>query len=244
MGILEVILKHKVKEIETLKINEKRTRPVRHLNNYFKPHEINIIAEIKLSSPSAGFIKDINVKHAISIYSRYSKGISVLTDKKFFGGGFEFLEEISGITHLPVLCKDFIIDEKQIDKAFACGADIILLIVRILDDKKLKVLYNYAKNKGLDVLVEIHSFEELERIKQLKPSIVGVNSRDLDTLQISLERAKKILKSIDFNCIKIAESGIKNKDNIEYLMDACNGFLIGEALLKSENIEEKFLELL
>ena len=244
MALLDEILKEKRLEVKGLKVSGERKRGFYRLENSFKEGEVNIIAEIKQSSPSAGFIKEIDVNGVLDVYDRYAKGVSVLTDSKFFGGSFELLRSVAKRTELPVLCKEFIIDKKQIDKAYVFGADIVLLIVRILDDALLEELYVYASYLGLDVIVEVHSKEELGRVKGLKPAILGVNSRDLDTLEISLERAKDILESVDFECLRIAESGIRTRADVEFLRDSCDGFLIGEALLRSDNIEEKFKELM
>lgn len=242
--LLDEILENKKEEIKHLSVGETRNRKLHHLSDYFNDN-INIIAEIKGSSPSAGFLNKINLEEILDVYSKYAHAISVLTDKKFFSGSFERLSEVCGRVNMPVLCKDFIIDRVQIDKAYACGADIVLLIVRILDDERLNELCDYAEGLGLDVLVEVHSLSELERIKKIKPSIVGVNSRDLDTLEISLERAKNILDDIDFKTLKIAESGIKTQEDIDYLRTSCSGFLIGEALIKNlRGLENKFLSLI
>ncbi len=243
--VLEDIISYKKEYIKTITVTGERNRKMHRLEDSIKDGKINIIAEIKASSPSAGFINNIDLNEILPVYMQYSSAISVLTDEKFFGGSFERLKTVADRTSLPVLCKDFIIDKVQIDKAYVCGADMILLITRILDDEKLEELYDYAKSLGLDVLVEIHTIQEVERIKGLQPKITGVNSRDLDTLSISLERAKKILKSIDFNTLKIAESGIKTKEDIAYLKESCSAFLIGETLVKNSNgLKETFLEFL
>ncbi len=244
MALLDEILREKRLEVEGLKVSGERKRGFYRLKDSFKKGKINIVAEIKQSSPSAGFIKDINLDSVLKVYNRYAKGISVLTDRKFFGGSYELLKEVSERTNLPVLCKEFIIDKRQIDMAYVHGADIVLLIVRILEDRALEELYDYSIGLGLDVLVEVHSKVELDRVKKLKPAILGVNSRDLDTLDISLRRAKDILESVDFECLRIAESGIRTRADVEFLKSSCDGFLIGEALLKSDNIEEKFKELM
>jgi len=243
--VLDDILSYKREYIKKIKIEGERNRKIHHLKDNIREDKINIIAEIKSSSPSAGFINDIDLNGILPVYNQYASAISVLTDEKFFGGSFERLKAVADRTNLPVLCKDFVIDEVQIDKAYVCGADMILLIVRILEDEKLEKLYAYAKNLKLDVLMELHTAQEVERIKRLQPKIIGVNSRDLNTLSISLERAKKILQSIDFNTLKIAESGIKTKEDISYLKNDCNAFLIGETLIKNYNgLEETFLEFL
>ncbi len=242
-SLLEKIISNKKDEIGSMFIDKKRNRKIHHLKNHIKDNFVNIIAEIKSSSPSAGLIREINLDEILPVYEKYASAISVLTDERFFGGSFERLCEVAERVELPVLCKDFIIDKKQIDMAYSYGADIVLLIVRILSDETLGELYQYAKNFGLDVLVELHSIEDMQRIISFSPDIVGVNARDLDTLEISLKRAKTILNSINFETLKIAESGIKTKQNIEYLRDDCDAFLIGEVLLKeSKNMERKFID--
>ncbi len=244
MALLDEILKEKRLEVKKLKVSGERKRGFHRLKDSFKKGEVNIVAEIKQSSPSAGFISEIDLDCVLDVYNRYAKGISVLTDRKFFGGSFELLQSVAERTELPVLCKEFIIDKRQIDMAYVSGADIVLLIARILDGSQLDELYGYASDLGLDVLVEVHSMEELKKVKGLKPAILGVNSRDLDTLEISLERAKGILDSVDFECLRIAESGIKTREDVEFLKSSCDGFLIGETILKSGNIEAKFRELM
>ncbi len=244
-SLLEKILLNKRYEIRYIKANGERNRKIYHLKDYLKKDSVNIIAEIKSRSPSAGFLRNIDLDEILPVYGRYASAVSVLTDEKFFGGSFNLLKKIADAIKLPVLCKDFIINEVQIDKAYECGADIVLLIVRILNDEALNNLYRYAKKLGLDVFVEVHSLSELERVKFLMPKIVGVNSRDLDTLEISLERVGDILDSMDFETIKIAESGIKTKDDVNFLKNRCDGFLIGEALMKhGDNLEDRFLSLL
>lgn len=231
--LLDEIISHKKHEIEQMVVDGKRARRIHKLRDCFK-NDINIIAEIKESSPSAGLIRKINLDEIVPIYKKYASAISVLTDEKFFSGSFERLKNVCDMVDMPVLCKDFIIDKIQIDKAYSCGADVVLLIVRILGYDKLKALYEYTKELGMDAIVEIHNIDEAEMAKELHCDIVGVNSRDLDTLDISLDRALSILKMLDKSVLKIAESGIRTKDDIEYLKGYCNGFLIGEHLLKGD----------
>ena len=202
---------------------------------------VNIIAELKRKSPSAGFMGEID-RERIKVYSKYARGISVLTDNTYFGGSFELLEEIGKETNLPILCKDFFIDEAQIDVAYSKGADLILLIARILSKERFKALYAHAKALGLSCLVEIHEAWELGRLPGIVPEIVGVNARNLATLQINLDAALMVLSQIN-SPMRIAESGIRSRQDIERFK-AANGFLIGETLMKSKNVEATFLELL
>lgn len=202
---------------------------------------VNIIAELKRKSPSAGDIGEIDDERIV-LYSRYATAISVLTDATYFNGSFEILADVAEKIKLPILCKDFFIDRVQIDLAYAKGADLILLIARILDKEEMKNLYSYARGLGLNCLVEVHAAEELDKIADLDAEIIGVNTRDLDTLVIDLERGKEILSHVNAP-VRVAESGIKSRKDIEGFSDA-NCFLIGETLMRSQNLESTFRELL
>jgi len=202
---------------------------------------VNIIAELKRKSPSAGVIAEADEKK-LAAYARHAKAISVLTDRTYFGGSFAYMEEVALKVPLPILCKDFIIEECQVDAAYARGADMVLLIVRILGKERLKTLYDYATGLGLECLVEVHAEGELGEIPGIAPRIVGVNARNLDTLEMDLAGASKILRSVDAP-IRVAESGIKSRADMEKFKGA-NAFLIGEALMRSPDPDATFRELL
>jgi indole-3-glycerol phosphate synthase len=202
---------------------------------------VNIIAELKQRSPSAGPIGEISDER-IALYSRYGAAISVLTDSTYFGGSFDLLERVARQSPLPILCKDFIIDESQIDLAYRKGADLVLLIVRVLGRERLEELHGYATGLGLGCLVEIHKGEELDAISGLNPEIVGVNARDLDTLAIDLDLAAEILSGLAAP-VRIAESGVKTRGDMERFQGA-NAFLIGETLMRSQDLDATFRELL
>jgi indole-3-glycerol phosphate synthase len=238
--VIERIIETKRKEMETLKALElaPRTKPV---IPFSLKEGVNIIAELKRKSPSAGDIGEIDDER-IACYSRYATAISVLTDATYFNSSFETLADVAGKIDLPILCKDFIIDTVQIDLAYSKGADLILLIARILNKEQLKHLYSYARGLGLNCLVEVHAAEELEKIADLNAEIVGVNARDLDTLVIDLERGKEILSRVSAP-VRVAESGIKSRKDIEGFNKA-NCFLIGETLMRAQNLESTFRELL
>jgi indole-3-glycerol phosphate synthase len=240
--MIERIVETKKREVEALGSATfgPRERPVRRL--VFQG-PVNIVAELKRRSPSAGFIGEIDDER-IAAYNRYARAISVLTDATFFGGSYEFLAEVAGKTELPVLCKDFVIHRVQIDRAYAAGADLVLLIARILTNEQLDALHSHARGLGLSCLVEVHGKDELDRLAGIDPAIVGVNARDLDTLEIDLERAATILPCVKAP-VKVAESGIKSRQDIERLGSAgANGFLIGETLMRSPDPGAVFEELL
>ena len=148
--------------------------------------------------------------------------------------------------NIPILCKDFIISEIQIENAFLAGADIILLIATILENSLLNSLVKYARNIGIEILFEIHKFEEFKKIERFSPSYIGVNNRDLNSMKINIKNGAKIiskLKKINNKIFIIAESGIKTSEHIKILYNSgCNGFLIGTSLMKTKNLKEKFQE--
>lgn len=247
------ILKTKQKEIEALKkdafgprkrrVREGRVREGRVVRPLVFDGGTNIIAELKRRSPSAGYLSEITPER-ISVYGRYAKAISVLTDAVYFGGSYEFLNEVAGVTSLPVLCKDFIIDRVQIDRAYAAGADLVLLIARILTKKQLFELYAYARELGIECLVELHDGADAEKADGMHPNIVGVNGRDLDTLEMDLDKVERMLARVSAP-FRIAESGIRSRRDIERMQaSGANGFLIGEALMRSDDPETVFGELL
>jgi indole-3-glycerol phosphate synthase len=234
------ILATKRQEVESLKRGTygQRRKPVIPLacND-----PVNIIAELKSRSPSAGFIAEVDSER-IRAYSRYGSAISVVTDRTYFGGSLQFLAEVAEMTDLPVLCKDFIIDPVQIDLAYAAGADLVLLIARILSGEQLEALYAHARDLGLACLVELHGAEDMDKLTGLDAPILGVNARDLDTLAIDLDAAARLLSQLDAP-VRVAESGIKSRRDIERL-GCANAFLIGETLMRSRDVGWTFRELL
>lgn len=162
--------------------------------------------------------------------------VSVLTDRDFFSGSFKDLRLVASKVNIPVLCKDFIISEKQIDMAYVMGADAILLMATSLSKDEYERLYTYATDKGLHVLVEIHELEELEVAKGMKPAILGVNSRNLKTLEIDKKKGAEIIKSLPEYDVKIAESGMKDQADVKLMTDAgAVGFLVGSSLMSADD---------
>ncbi|MBI5974381.1 indole-3-glycerol phosphate synthase TrpC [Staphylococcus canis] len=201
------------------------------------PH-INVIAEIKSKSPTVSDIPERDLFTQLNAY-QHAAAISVLTDEAYFDGSYERLYTLTQHTDLPVLCKDFIIDKKQIDLAYQTGASIILLIVNILTDEALQTLYDYAVSLGLEVLVEVHDAEELERAHQLNPNIIGVNNRDLKTFQTDVSHSIDILQTKVPDTHYISESGIRTKEDVERLAKAgVSGILVGETLMKASQPEQ------
>ena len=207
----------------------------------------NIIAEIKKSSPSAGeIIKNYNPVDFAIQYERCGAGaISILTEESFFNGSADHISLINNNTNLPILIKDFIIDEYQIYESKVYKADAILLILTILEDKKIKKFINIAEDIGLDCIVEAHTEEEIKRAISINHPIIGINNRNLDNLSIDLNNTPNLIKNIPDNFTIIGESGIKNHSDIaSYNNSGVYNFLVGETLLKSKNINKKLKGLL
>jgi indole-3-glycerol phosphate synthase len=232
-------------EIENPK-SEIQKRPPHLLQAALKKDQINIIAEIKRASPSKGVINDkIDVAEVARMYERGdARAISVLTEEDRFGGSLEDLKIAREVVGLPILRKDFIFDEFQISEAKAAGADVILLIVAMLDKADLERLYKFADSLGLDVLTEVHTLDELEIAAAINAKIIGVNNRDLHSFKVSLDVSRELIKHAPQNALMIAESGLSTKDEILELRElGFSGFLIGETLMRSGNVEEELKKL-
>ncbi|QOQ75049.1 indole-3-glycerol phosphate synthase TrpC [Pseudomonas poae] len=198
-----------------------------------------VIAEVKKASPSKGVIREHFVPAEIA--ASYEKGgatcLSVLTDIDYFQGSDLFLQQARAACKLPVIRKDFMVDPYQIVEARALGADCVLLIVSALDDVKMAELAAVAKSVGLDVLVEVHDGDELERaLKTLDTPLVGVNNRNLHTFEVSLENTLDLLPRIPRDRLVITESGIVNRADVELMeISGVYSFLVGETFMRAEN---------
>ena len=199
-----------------------------------------IIAEIKRASPSAGIISD-NFDPVLKSKEYESFGasaLSILTEEDYFLGNIQYLKDVKATTSLPILRKDFIVDEYQIYESKLIGADCILLIASILNDEELKNFSEIAERLKLDYIIEVHDEEELQRVKHFSNAIIGVNNRNLKTFDVDINNSVELKKIFEGENIFIAESGIKSKKDIEYLQQHnINVFLIGESLMKGDFFE-------
>jgi indole-3-glycerol phosphate synthase len=203
-----------------------------------KTGDAAVIAEIKKASPSKGVMRE-NFKPA-DIAASYEKAgaacISVLTDADFFQGSEEYLQQARAACSLPVIRKDFIIDPYQVYESRAIGADCILLIVAALNNVQLSELSSLAQELNMDVLVEVHDAEELERAMLLKLPLVGINNRNLRTFEVDLQNTLDLLKQIPDDRIVITESAIHNKEDVTLMREnAVNAFLVGEVFMRAED---------
>ena len=256
MTILDEILEVKKEEVSALKM--------KYSLNSFKETEffekaslsfteavkrninVSVIAEIKKASPSKGLIKkDFNhLKIAGSYFAAGVNAVSVLTDEKFFMGNITFLKDIAAVKKVPLLRKDFIIDEYQVFEAKANGADIILLICEALSKNQINELSHAAFECGLEVLLELHSKDQVEKIDTSINKIIGVNNRDLKTFNVDLNTTAELSNYFNEDIILVSESGINKKADMDFLKTACiNAVLVGEHLMRAPNIKEKMEEL-
>ena len=251
--MLDQIIKNKLLEVEILKGEQEHTISdvvkmnlpknsfVESVRDKIKNGKNAIIAELKRCSPSKGYLdKKLDIKAMASLYEKSGAAcISVLTDEKFFKGTKNDLMLAKNTCSLPILRKDFIIDESQVIESKVIGADCILLIIACLSRKKFKSLLDISKSLDLDVLVEVHDEEELDIALDFKCNMIGINNRNLKNFNVYIETSKVLRKKImDNSIIVISESGIKDLKTIKNLNNSnIHAFLIGEGLITNDNPE-------
>ena len=205
-----------------------------------------LIAELKFASPSSGRIRDAGddeVLRILGLYDKYASAVSVLTDEKYFGGSFRYLSSAKENTGLPVLRKDFIIDEYQIYESRYYGADAVLLIVSVLDESMLKSFIKIAKGLGMDCLVEVHDKDDLDVAIRSGADIIGINNRDLKTMTTDLNTTIELSEHVPSGVVVVSESGVKTKEDVVFLQKAnIDAVLVGTAIMGGD-IEEKLKEL-
>ena len=250
MNILDKILKEKEFEVENLKksfpleqlregIFEKKY-DIRSLYDTLKSNDTKIIAEIKKASPSKGVIQENfqPLKIALEYFNGGASAISILTDEKFFQGKIDYITAVRSIVNIPILRKDFIIDDYQIYQSKFYGADAILLIGKALTLKKLASLYEVSQKLNLDVIYEVHDNDDFKKGIEVGVKIFGVNNRNLETFNVDNINVLNFIDKIPNNSILISESGISSKDDLDMLVNlGVKNFLIGEYLMVSSNRE-------
>ena len=195
-----------------------------------------IIAEIKKASPSAGIIaEDFDPVQKAKEYEEFgAAALSILTEEDFFLGSIQYLKDVKAMSTLPILRKDFMVDEYQIYEAKLIGADCILLIASILSDAEMSSFVNLAEELQLDYLIEVHDEHELARVEHFQNAMIGVNNRNLQTFEVDLQNSVRLKTLFSRKNIFVAESGIKNQNDLNYLKkNNINVFLIGESLMRN-----------
>ena len=247
MTILDDIVKNTQEKLIEKKANMPLEEIKSQLKNLelprgvFKENLINkdqaIIAEIKKASPSAGIISEnFNPIEKAKEYEAFgASALSILTEEDFFQGSNQFLMDVKAITKLPIIRKDFMIDEYQIYEAKLMGADCILLIASVLSDDEITQFTELAETLELDYLIEVHDEDELRRVEHFENAMIGVNNRNLKTFEVDLSNSINLKKLFKGDNLFIAESGIKNQDDIDELKNHdIHAFLIGESLMKGD----------
>lgn len=252
MNILDKIIARKKQEIkdskskisvEQLKDSEFFGRKTFSLKETLESKS-GIIAEFKRQSPSKGIINnEISPLEVVSAYEKFGAiGISILTDKDFFDGSFDDILSVRDHIQIPILRKDFMVDEYQFYEAKAIGADVILLIAACLSTTQVQEFTELSHKLGLEVLLEIHTEEELQHINK-SIDFVGINNRNLKDFKVDLQHSINLKNQLPENILSVAESGIYNEDDFKYLKEkGFNGFLMGEYFMKNENPGNKFSE--
>ena len=250
---LAEILAEKRKEVNILKkagLPNNRGNNVRTIRDFKSaisvPDRIGLIAEIKSASPSAGIIHDKT--DPLTIGQMYedagAAAISLLTDKKFFRGDINYLPRLKKAISLPILRKDFIIDEIQVKESFLYGADAILLIARILSRQQLKRFLDTCQDLGLAALTEVHDRDDLKMSIDCGAEILGINNRNLDSFEVDLTTTIKLVPLVPENYIVVSESGIRTGKDIQLLRKSgVRAVLVGTSIMKSDNVAEKTREL-
>ena len=260
-NVLEKIIHKKKEKIHEYKKNysiNKILTTIKDIKNFInfkneikkrnQEKKISIIAEIKRASPSAGILKE--EFNALNIAKLYLENevpfLSVLTEENFFLGKLEYIENIKKYYKVPILCKDFFIDTYQVPLAKSFGADCILIILSAIDKKLAIDLYQTSKELNISTLIEVHSAKEAEFALSFEDSLIGINNRNLKTLKVSLNTTVELAKILNSHSNPlICESGIHSPDNIKFILENAGiyNFLIGESLLKSQDVGLKLKQL-
>lgn len=228
--------RQRVLPLPVLRMAVQKNPPPRDFPGALTRHGLNVIAELKKASPSRGVLREDFQPGALALALEQAgaAALSVLTEEEFFQGALEHLRDARRAVQLPVLRKDFIVDEWQVWEARAAGADSLLLIAAILDDESLRDLLALARELQMEPLVEVHTREELDRALRAGARILGVNNRDLRTFAVDLATSLELVEAIPDHCIAVAESGLHAPEDLRRLRDAgFDAFLVGEHLMQS-----------
>ncbi|MBO0475121.1 indole-3-glycerol phosphate synthase TrpC [Enterococcus ureasiticus] len=244
MDFLEKIINEKKQEVNLMPLET--VQPLRETYSFYQqvkdcPEKMHIIGEVKRASPSKGAINlSVNVIEQAKAYEQAGvTAISVLTDEVFFKGSIEDLRQVTSEVTIPVLCKDFIIDEKQLIRARNAGATIVLLIVSALSKQKLAELYKKATALGLEVLVEVHDKEELRIAEALSAQLIGVNNRNLKTFDVSIGVSQTLGEKQKTDAVYISESGFSTSEQVALVKENYRAVLVGEGLMRETDPKAK-----
>lgn len=252
MNILHSIITHKKKEVA----RRKKKQPLAYFISTLAPSDRDfkktlaggrndvrprLIAELKKASPSEGLLRanlEEKIETIAGIYAKHAAAISVVTDEKFFQGKREWLTRAREAAHLPILCKDFIVDEYQIYEARKYGADAILLIAAALNKTKLKKFIKTSADLGINSLVEVHAKSELETAISAGAKIIGINNRNLETFEVLLETTFALAPLVPKQCVIVSESGFATREDIQKMRGLADAVLVGTWLMRAKDINK------
>lgn len=244
----EVALAREVRPLEVLKERAQALKPRRDFRAAIsRPHHLNLIAEIKQCSPSAGTIRaDADPVQIAQIYQAAgAQALSVLTDERFFGGHLGHLAQVKAVSGLPALRKDFLIDLYQVYESAVAGADAVLLIADLLSAEELREFLGVATTLGLAAVVEVHTEEDVRKAQQAEAAIIGINNRDLHTFRVDRETTARLIHHIPKTQVIVAESGLSTHEDVMYMKSlGVHAVLIGEAFMAAPDIRAKVREVM
>ncbi|WP_120901742.1 bifunctional indole-3-glycerol-phosphate synthase TrpC/phosphoribosylanthranilate isomerase TrpF [Helicobacter pylori] len=248
-SVLENILKDKLLEVSALKKNHTLPANITPSDRDFKKalleKKTSFILECKKASPSKGLIrKDFDLLEITKTYEKFASCVSVLADSKYFLGSYENIKIVSQHSTKPILCKDFIIDAFQIKLARMMGANAVLLMLSVLDDKNYLELFNLAKSLNMSVLTEVSNKQEIKRLLKLQYDIIGINNRDLHTLTTDINNTLKLRPLLPKDALVVSESGIYSHTQIKAIASHVNGFLVGSSLMKEKDLKKACVKLI
>ena len=243
--VLDAILAHKREEVAARKsatslesLRARAMRSYRSLGQALRAGRPGFILEIKFASPSAGVIRaGADLEPVLASYGRHADAVSVLTDRKFFGGSLERLAQVRGRLHQPLLAKDFILEPYQVVEARLHGADAILLILAAIDDQAWHACSEEARRLGMEVLTEVHDEAEAARAVALGAAIIGINNRNLHTLEVDPDTTARVSPRIPSDRLVVAESGIAARETVVRLRSHADAFLVGSALMAAADLD-------
>ena len=239
LNVLETILEYKRNVIgNTLDYRDLEPSQRSFYDALSKPH-YGFIMECKKASPSKGLIRsDFDMDAIVAVYNQYADAISVLTEERFFRGSFANLAKARQLTDKPLLCKDFILTPKQIRQARHFGADAVLLMMSVLNERDYQMCREQADSLNMDVLTEVHTEAELERAIKLGAKIIGINNRNLKDLSASFEHTKLLVDKVPDDCLVVTESGISSHRDVLELSQFSDACLVGSSLMMHSNLED------
>ncbi|MBI3027033.1 indole-3-glycerol phosphate synthase TrpC [Candidatus Woesearchaeota archaeon] len=250
--MLSKIIENKRKEIEKSKkiltlssFKYKLRSAERDFKKAISNSKLNLIAEIKRKSPSQNINKNkFDIKQILEKYNKYADAISVLTDKKFFGGDLQDIIIASKLTRLPILRKDFILDEYQVYQSRFYNADAILLIASVLSKEEIDSFIRIAESYGMCCLVEVHTKRELDKVLDTNATIIGINNRNLNTLKINTDTTLNLMGKVPKDRVIVSESGITSKKYVAKIKGKVRAILVGTLFMNSKKLEEEILSLI